>query len=417
MQPKTLNQRLINTTVIIITLTSTLFAGGVLLLKQRLEATTFGDMVHEQLMVLIDEPQAEEMMTGPLFHDWHFYRGESAASLPESIQSLKAGVYHNTPFNGRHYHLQIVNTDIGKAYLFYDITDWENQEHLLLTSLVLGVLLVLLLAVFMASGMASKILEPVKRLTRRLSIIEPGQRGVRIGAEFSDSDIGQIAEAVDTYLERIDQFVERERSFSAAASHELRTPLSVMMGAVDIIERNQHDPVTLRAITRIRRACSDMHAFIEASLLLSREEDRSLKQKASSDLCQVASQLIEDLQPYIESAQISVHMDCQPAELAYVPESISKILMGNLLRNAIEHSDKGDVFLSVTPERLLIRDTGRGIAEADLLKVTERHYSTKDDGSGIGLYMVKRICEKYGWQMDLQSTLGKGTCVTVVFEH
>lgn len=415
MRIRTLRQRLVTTTVIIITVTSTLFAGGVLTIKQMLEEATFGDMVHEQLVALVDHPQWESLLDSPLFKQWRYYRGDSTSTLPADIRNMAPGVYHGTPMEGQYYHLQIVDTESGKAYLFYNISDWEQQEHLLLFILLLGVLLVLGIAILMASGSASKILEPVQRLTQRLRRINPGERQLRIAGEFTDSDIWQIAAAFDSYLERIDNFVARERSFTAAASHELRTPLSVMMGAVDVIEANQPNPVSTRALERIRRACGDMHAFIEAALLLSREEDGGLHQTDSTHLCELTEQLLEDLQPQIKEADITTQLVYGQAIELPVPESISKILVGNLLRNAIEHTPGGSIEISLEPTHLTIKDNGIGIAPNDLPNVFNQRYSSKPEGTGLGLYMVKRICERFGWHIDIESEPGHGTRVHVRF--
>ena len=416
MKIRTLRQRLIIVTVIIITLTSTLFAGGVFAIKQMMEEITFGDMVHDQLMVLVDHPEWEPILESPLFKRWQYYRGDNVNELSASVQNMAPGVYHAKQIEDRHYHLQIVDTDTGKAYLLYDISDWEQQEHLLLTLLLMGVFLVLGLALLMASASSSRILEPVHRLTQRLRRIDPSQRQLRIADEFSDSDIGLIATAFDTYLERIDNFVERERSFTATASHELRTPLSVMMGAVDVIEANHPDPASSRALTRMGRACGDMQAFIEAALLLSREEDVSLQRTSSSQLCELLQQLLEDLQPQIETSDIDIQLACEKVVRLPVSESISKILLSNLLRNAIEHTKGGQIHISLRPEEFIIRDNGRGIPAEDLPHVFERSYSNRPEGTGLGLYMVKRICERYGWPISIESEKGQGTTVSIKFQ-
>ncbi len=59
---------------------------------------------------------------------------------------------------------------------------------------------------------------------------------MRIGAQFAGNELEPIARSIDTFMERLDGFVEREQSFTATASHELRTPLAVMRGAVELLE-------------------------------------------------------------------------------------------------------------------------------------------------------------------------------------
>jgi signal transduction histidine kinase len=385
---QTLRRRLILSTAIIVTATSTLFAGGLLLIKQQLEKATFGNIVGKHIDMLVEDPDKASVLNNPLLNEWRYYRGSNAQHLPEAIRSLPLGTHHSVLLDGVQYHLQVARASDEKIYLLYDISEWERQEHTLLSFLLMGVVIVLVLALLIAGKAADTILEPVRRLSGRLSSLSPTQRNVRIQQEFNDSDIGQIAAAFDTYLERIDQFVERERSFTAAASHELRTPLSVMMGAVDVIE---------------------------AASFLSREEERSISQKASCEVADVLRQLVDDLEEAFSAADITVKTVVDKPLALRVPESLLKITLTNLLRNAIEHSAGGTVSIHLKGDTLSIRDTGKGIAAADLPNIFERSYTTKIEGTGLGLNMVRRICDRYGWRIAVHSEQGKGTRVELVF--
>lgn len=412
---KTLRQRLILTTVLIVTVTSTLFAGGVMLLKQQLEEVTFGRMVREHMQVLLQNGEAIQELMHPVFTEWQFVRGADSAALPAAIRSLPVGDYHSRRIGKKHYQINVAEYEGDKVFLLYDISEWEDQEHKLLLSLAWGVLVVLAVALFMASRAANSILAPVRRLTARLATIHPDQRNVRIAGDFEDRDIGQIATAFDAYSARIDQFVERERSFTAAASHELRTPLSVMMGAVDVIESNRTEAAMNRALERMRRACGEMQAFIEATLFLSREQQGGISESTSADLCLLVSQVVDNNQEPLNTAGIALTTEFSAEPVLEVPESIARIVVANLLRNAIEHSPGGNILVRVERDKLIVRDNGEGIAAENLPRIFDRSYSTKASGAGLGLNMVKRICDRFDWMIEVDSQPGAGTEVTVSF--
>lgn len=415
MYRNSLKRRIIFTTVIIVTVVSTLFAGCLLLIKQRLEETTFGRLVHEHLEILINEPASAEILSHALFNEWRFYRGEGVARLPESIRQLPPGSYHSINIDDRFYHLQIEQIPEGKVYLTYDVTEWEQQEHALLATLFYGLVVVLIVAVLMANRSSRIILSPVKALTARLTNIEPGDRGVRIAGEFRGSEIGQIASAFDNYSARLDQFVERERSFTASASHELRTPLSVMLGAVDVLDANVDSPVAERALGRIRRACGEMQAFIEATLFLSREGDSGINRGEPVNLPSLLQEVVEDYRDRIAAATIEVQIEALSPMLLDVPAGIVKITLNNILLNAIEHSEGGRIRVALEDNRLTIADTGVGIPEDQLPHVFDRSYTTKPSGTGMGLNLVKRICDRFNWQIEIDSEPGRGTTVAVSF--
>ncbi|MDO9478432.1 MAG: ATP-binding protein, partial [Pseudohongiella sp.] len=86
-----------------------------------------------------------------------------------------------------------------------------------------------------------------------------------------------------------------------------------------------------------------------------------------------------------------------------------------LLRNAIEHTSDGLIFIRLQGSRLSIEDTGEGIAADQLERVFERSYSTKQQGTGMGLDLVRRLCERFNWKIDLSSVVGQGTRVDIDF--
>ena len=412
---KSLKTRIITTIVLIVTLTSSLFGAGLLLMKQRLEEATFGNMVAAQLQVLLTQPDPQGVLANPLLKDWRFYRGPDVAALPAEVRALTAGSHHSVRMGEGYYHVEVGSWQRQPVYLIYDVSDWEAQEHALLEALFYGVLFILIAAIFMGIRASRTILSPIRELTARVSGIQPGQKNVRLGREFEGAEIGQIANAVDVYLERLDEFVEREQSFAVAASHELRTPLAVMMGAVDVLDANPQTAPSTRAIKRIQRACAEMLAFIEATLLLSREEDSGINQGAPANIEAIIQALLEDNKNKIDEGHIAVKSTFDSPLIVYQAASIVQITLGNILRNAIEHSAGGSITITLQGRKLTIADTGEGIAEEDLPSIFDRSYSTKAGGTGMGLNLVKRICDRFGWGLEVDSVLGQGTCLTLVF--
>ncbi|HEY0961807.1 MAG TPA: HAMP domain-containing sensor histidine kinase, partial [Pseudomonadales bacterium] len=168
-----------------------------------------------------------------------------------------------------------------------------------------------------------------------------------------------------------------------------------------------------RAIARMRRACGEMHAFIEATLLLSREDSATIQQEASTDVPALVAALVEDILPLLQARNVSLVTDIPPGFTLPQPPSLVQITLGNILRNAIEHTRDGSIDLRAHDGVLTIRDTGCGIPAADLPRIFERSYTTKKDGVGLGLNLVKRICDRFGWHIAVASEEGQGTTVTI----
>lgn len=401
--------------VLIVSVTSFLFAGGVLIIKTQLEAIIFGEMAAQQLDALKEHVEEDTYHESDLFSGWQFYFGETANNAPVQITRLSPGSHHSVTVGDSVYQTQVGELQGSPAYLLYDITQWEDQEHRVLMMLLYGLGIVLVASLIMGFTATRAILAPVRKLSLRLTDIGPGQRSLRIAKEYQGTEIGEIAAAFDKYMARLDQFVERERSFTAAASHELRTPLSVMMGAVDVLGSTEQNPVSKRAIERIKRACSEMLAFIEATLYMSREDANQIDQAAPVDLTTIVKRLLTDNEDQLRSNNIEVetHFDGLPA--LNTPSSLLQISVGNLLRNAIEHTRSGKINIVVDSDSFRISDTGEGIPANKLDEVFDRSYTTKPGGTGLGLNLVRRICDRFDWQIHIESELGTGTTVNIHF--
>lgn len=401
--------------VLIVSVTSLLYAGGVLIIKAQLEAVSFGEMAARQFDALIERVEAGTYHEPELFADWQFYFGDGIAAVPEQIARLSPGSHHSVPVGDSYYQVEVGQWRGSPAFLTYDITLWEAQEHSVLLMLLYGLGIVLIAALIMGFSATRAILAPVRRLSKRLTEIQPGERSLRIAPEYQGTEIGQIAAAFDKYMERLDQFVDRERSFTAAASHELRTPLSVMMGAVDVLTVNQQSATSKRAIERIKRACSEMLAFIEATLYMSREDGNQIDQTAPADIRIIVSRMLDDNEEQIRSHNIHVETHFNGSPQLNAPSSLVQISVGNLLRNAIEHTHSGRIRIDVSGDSFIISDTGEGIPADKLQEVFDRSYTTKPGGSGLGLNLVRRICDRFHWQIEIESELGVGTTVKILF--
>lgn len=412
-----LRARVMLAIVLLVTVISTLFVGVIWQIKVRLEAVAFSHMVSDQLTLIMQSPGGPAQFDDSLLSDWNLYYGPALSNMPSQFADLPTGSHHSVRVAERYFQVEVRSSATGPVLLSQDITEWELQEHWLLQLLAGGVVLVLMIAIFAGYRASLAVLSPLQALTQKLSAIQPDQRGVRVAAGPYGSEVSRIARAFDLYLERLDRFVEREKYFAAAASHELRTPLSVVMGAVEVIEaQSSGQPAAFqRALQRITRACNDMLGFIEVSLLLSREDARPVQNTQRTQLSCVLNRLAEDHETLLSARNIVLHQELGADLWLDQSESIVQMALSNLLRNAIEHTLDGQIFIRLQGSVLSIEDTGEGIAPELLERVFERSYSTKQQGTGMGLDLVRRLCERFNWTLSLSSEPGRGTRVEIDF--
>jgi signal transduction histidine kinase len=227
-----------------------------------------------------------------------------------------------------------------------------------------------------------------------------------------------LASSLHGFAERIGRFVQREHDFTRDASHELRTPLTVIRVAGDMMDADPAlPPHSRRALNRIRAAGRDMEALIEAFLILAREGDTGLPDEDFS-ASEVAREEIEKARPLLAGKPVELSLR-EEAELElHAPARVFSVLLGNLLRNACHYTDAGRVEVTIGRDRVVVSDTGIGMSTEELARAFDPFFRGGDqrrEGQGVGLSIVRRLSERYGWPVTLDSAPGQGTTATLRF--
>lgn len=337
-----------------------------------------------------------------------------ADEAPDNLQQLSQGRHHDVTVNGNRYDI-LVDTWRGRPiYLLFNIDRIEGLENLLFVMLGVMILLLTWVSAVASLVIARRLVGPVDRLANRLVALEPIASDVRLADEFANEDIEVIAHAVDAYRERIAGFIQREQSFTSAASHELRTPLAVIQGATELLLARAESPEEKRALARIERARRDMLEFIDALLSLSREDLRDTDFRAETRVDEVLRRQCRDVRERLQDKPVELVCGKPSSISVQAPPSLVAIAISNLLRNAIAHTREGEIRVEMTDHSVTVDDTGEGIDAAVADRVFDQHFSGRG-GSGMGLYIVKRICDRYGWQVALSPRPQGGTRAEIRF--
>ncbi|HEY5806716.1 MAG TPA: HAMP domain-containing sensor histidine kinase [Povalibacter sp.] len=407
-----LRSRIAGTMLALVAIAGVMLAAWAVLADDRLKRNITYDLLSEELThyeqrMRVDRG-AEPLRSARL----SIYRSSDFAELPRRIAILKPGEMHRMRSNGRILDVLVRDGDFGRLYITYDVTTHARQELIAILVIALGVIAIVVVAGWAAFGISRRLVEPITTLADRLTQIDPGQRHVRVGAEFAGNELEPIAHSIDTYMERLDGFVEREQSFTSTASHELRTPLAVIRGAVELLEAQMAErPATANALARIQRAVREMTEFTDALLMLSREEHAATD--ASCEVQQLLARIVDELRHETPEKHIALDVEGSHGVRVAAPESMVAMLIGNIVRNAMQHGTAGDVQCRMRGRELSVVNAG-ALPETDLALATSRRFTTHPRGHGMGLYLVRRICERYRWGIRLENT-SDGVLATVGF--
>jgi len=409
-----LRERVAGAMLALVTITAVLVAVLAHFAGERLEENVNYELLAEELthyeQRLRVDPGAAPLMSASL----HIYRSINLAELPREMARLKPGIHRTIRRDGRSFRVLVRDGEFGRLYITYDVTDHERGQRIALLVLIVGVTGILALTTWAAFRISRPLLAPVHHLAAQLSQIDPRERSVRIANAFTGNELEPIARSIDSFLERLDGFVEREQAFTATASHELRTPLAVIQGAVELLtERYAHQPGAEKALERIQRAVREMAEFTTALLSLAREPDATSGTDSTCDVAALLPRIVDDQRAAATDKRIALHCDSPGALRVAAPDSMAAMVIGNIVRNALQHGDGDDVTIALRERTLTVSNAGE-ISSNALPHIFEPRFTTRAGGHGMGLYLAQRICERYGWLLQISSQ-GAATTASVSF--
>ncbi|MCP5279228.1 MAG: HAMP domain-containing histidine kinase [Thiobacillus sp.] len=333
---------------------------------------------------------------------------------PPELAGVATG-RHTLRLQGRPYRLAVSDHGGLRYYLLYNEALFSERQARLTAFLAGFVALMMLVSGGIAFWLAERVIEPVKELARRLRHIGPTSPHVDLAADFPPDELGELARAFEQSLDRVAAFIERERAFTADVSHELRTPLAVIRGAAEVLLADETRPDKERQrLERIERATADMADLTTALLAMARERDDGRRDPVS-----VAGLLQEALDKHrhlLKGKAVDVVLDIRARPDLVADPNLLSIVLANLVRNSFTYTERGSVSVGLDEHTLSISDTGLGIPRESLDRVFQRLYKGRhSQGAGIGLSLVKKICDRYGWRIELDSIEGQGTRAVLSF--
>lgn len=332
--------------------------------------------------------------------------------LPPALSALPEGVHDDFWFGERETVVLIQRVEGVDYAVVRDITDLEAfEDTLILSVLVLALALVVVMGALIGRGVWRS-LQPLSSLADDIVALAPDHAGQRITVpDTAGSELSVIANALNDYLRRQEEFVERERVFNNTASHELRTPIAVIAGAVELAMTQPGLPPAAREqMQRALHAARDVEQLIALLLTLAKDPARLARNSDTILLHELLPQIIADHHHLMRDKALSIAVDgLAPCEVE-APLHIVQAAIGNLLRNGIENSDRGTIHVRLDADATVtIEDPGHGMTPEEIGRIYKQLARGGRGGDGIGLDLLGRLCEHLGWTLSFVSTPGSGT--------
>jgi signal transduction histidine kinase len=285
----------------------------------------------------------------------------------------------------------------------------SNGSHVMFVLAAFSV--TLLITVYFATS----IMRPIRKRQLDLTELQNQLSQKRDQLERSNKKLCEIDRSKTQFLYRVE--------------HELKSPIGALQSLLSVVTRGYSsvdEEKKKELLSRAENRVAVMRELVTDLLSLSRVSERGFKLNIETmNLEQVVKQVIEDLSTFSGKKDVPVILE-SPSSLPGIRADKHAVIeiTRNLVHNAVKYSFEGDVTVSLVEDKgfvvMMIKDNGIGISEEDLAEVFDEFFRTAnarafEEGSGLGLSLVKRLVEQHGGSIDVSSQMNKGTTVTVSF--
>lgn len=390
------------------------------IVNERAEVLVWESLLQSELAHFADRHAADPSYRWTDTEILKLYGPSSGNPVPAAFASLTPGVHDEVLTPDGQFVALVSSSEQGKDVLALDISGIERSERSLtftMTASTAAVVAILALVTWLGAGW---LVRPLSSMARTISSFSPDRAAQRLSIERSaPHEVRVIAEALNEYLRRLDEFVERERAFVNMASHELRTPIAVMAGSAEVaLDSASTAPATVPYLDHILRTARDMERLVTLLVALAKDPVRLRAASEALELSDLLPSIVADHEFLARRKELSFELDVARSCSIRAPAQIARAAIGNLVRNSIENSDRGVIKIATAEgPRVIIADPGHGMSDEEMSAVYTRLARSGEmvGAAGIGIDLISRICEHLGWRLAFTSSRNEGTTATLDF--
>ena len=318
------------------------------------------------------------------------------------------------------------------SYVVQVALDRKNEETLLARyreRLVLALSISLVLCSFIGYAIARSGMRPIERIARTAERIGSSTLHTRIATLGGlPPELEALAKTFNGMLDRLQDSFSRVSRFSNDVAHELRTPINNLRGEIEVaLSKARSNEEYRETLGSCLEECERISRVIHSLLFLARAQTGlEPSEREAVDIGKELEAVGEFYEAAASEAGIALDVSAAPGLRAAVDRTLFRQAVWNLVSNSIAHTPKGgstDITAAGDSEwlRVTVTDTGRGIAAEHLPYVLDRFYradsarSSLHGSLGLGLAVVKSIMDRHRGHIEIDSEVGRGTRVDLMF--
>lgn len=308
-----------------------------------------------------------------------------------------------------------------------DVRDDVARVTQLATIIGLGLLL---LAPFGGYLLAKRAILPLKQINQTTAGLRPSHLEERLVSRQTGDELDQLTDTINGFLDRIANYLEKNRELVANAAHELRSPLTAIRSSAEVaLHQDRSVDDYKEFLARVVEESSRLGMLVNQLLLLAESDANRLELKNQIvTLDQLVKRCVDMFDGVAELRGIRLVIETTPATTMGDEHQLRQVFL-NLLDNAMKFTQQGGtisarVWLEDHHIHITIQDSGMGISKADLPKVFDRFFRANRErerrsqgGTGLGLSICQAIVTAHRGTIELTSEPGHGTTAHIMLPH
>ncbi len=331
-----------------------------------------------------------------------------------NISKYELIMYSTMIANNKNYTVQIATTI------------QEEKQHLarIINMFIVGDPIFIVIMLLVIYKMLQDILKPMNTMTKTAREISITDLDRRIKYVDNGDEFAQLAKTFNKMLFRLQSSFNQVKRFSQDASHQLKTPLAAIRVQTDVALKTNRDISDYKSVLRsINSEIIYLHNMVDNLLLLTQMDDEIVQKSFKKvELDTVLINAVEEFVLIADKKKINLNIEDIERTIIKAESTLVSVLCSNLIDNAIKYTPKDKmVSIELKENKITIEDEGIGIEKKDIDAIFDRFYRVNSGrfegagGYGLGLSMVKIIANLHNAAINIQSKIGVGTKIEVIF--
>ena len=341
------------------------------------------------------------------------YKDQQISFAQTSLRYFKEKLFTQTVDNKKeesYRRIDFLVTQNGKNYIATVKKSMQETEDIvrLVLAITFSVIAVLLLVLFITNRfLLGKLWKP---FNHTLSQLKQFNLSSKNNITLEPTNVDEFIELNNTAIsltQKVKNDYDSLKSFTGNASHEIQTPLAIIKNKIELLSQSEHlEESHINIIKSLNDAASRLSRLNQSLLLLTRIENRQFDNNEKINFSSVLKKCVENFQEAAELKSIQIEKNIKENVIVEMNDSLADILISNIVINAIKHNyPGGNISIMLNENAFVVNNTGDE-PKRETTELFERFKkeSASPESLGLGLSIVKTICDTYGFKVSYDYT-------------